>query len=73
MIKAMAQMATMLRLRTIAEHVESDALRSRIADLGVDYGQGFAVARAVPLRDLLGDLALFEASVDPRSRNDAPL
>ena len=73
MIKAIAQMATMLRLRTIAEHVESDALRSRIADLGVDYGQGFAVARAVPLRDLLGDLALFEASVDPRSRNDAPL
>ena len=66
MIKAIAQLATMMRLRTIAEHVESDALRARIADLGVDYGQGFAVARAVPLRDLLGDLALFEASVDPK-------
>ena len=73
MIKAIAQLATMMRLRTIAEHVESDALRSRIADLGVDYGQGFAVARAVPLGDLLGDLALFEASADPRRNEDGLL
>ncbi len=73
MLKAIAQLATMMRLRTIALHVESDALRSRVADLGVDYGQGFAVARAVPLRELLGDLALFEASVDPRPGKAGPL
>ncbi|MDE2294117.1 MAG: GGDEF domain-containing protein [Gammaproteobacteria bacterium] len=73
MIKAVAQLATVMRLRTIAEHVESDALRCRIADLGVDYGQGFAVARAVPLRDLLGELALFEASAEPRPHDDGLL
>ncbi len=64
MIKAIAQLAKVMCMETIAEYVETDALRVRMADLGVDYGQGFAMGRAQPLQELLRELAVFEASVD---------
>jgi diguanylate cyclase (GGDEF)-like protein len=63
MIKAIAQLAKVMCMETIAEYVETDALRARMADLGVDYGQGFAMGRAQPLEDLLRELAIYEATV----------
>ena len=48
-------------METIAEYVETDNLRARMAELGVDYGQGFAMGKSQPLeravagtRDLRG-------------------
>jgi diguanylate cyclase (GGDEF)-like protein len=63
MIKAIAQLAKVMCMETIAEYVETDVLRGRMADLGVDYGQGFAMGKAQPLDDLLQELAIYEASV----------
>ena len=63
MIKAIAQLAKVMCMETIAEYVETDVLRARMADLGVDYGQGFAMGKAQPLEDLLQELAIYEASV----------
>jgi diguanylate cyclase (GGDEF)-like protein len=64
MIKAIAQLAKVMCMETIAEYVETDALRARMADLGVDYGQGFAMGKAQPLEALLQELAIFEATVN---------
>jgi diguanylate cyclase (GGDEF)-like protein len=64
MIKAIAQLAKVMCMETIAEYVETDVLRARMADLGVDYGQGFAMGKAQPLEDLLQELAIYEASVN---------
>jgi diguanylate cyclase (GGDEF)-like protein len=63
MIKAIAQLAKVMCMETIAEYVETDVLRARMADLGVDYGQGFAMGRAQPLEELLKVLAIYEATV----------
>jgi diguanylate cyclase (GGDEF)-like protein len=63
MIKAIAQLAKVMCMETIAEYVETDVLRVRMTDLGVDYGQGFAMGRAQPLEELLSELAIYEASV----------
>jgi diguanylate cyclase (GGDEF)-like protein len=63
MIKAIAQLAKVMCMETIAEYVETDPLRARMADLGVDYGQGFAMGKAQPLEDLLQELAIYEATV----------
>jgi diguanylate cyclase (GGDEF)-like protein len=63
MIKAIAQLAKVMCMETIAEYVETDLLRVRMADLGVDYGQGFAMGKAQPLEDLLMELAIYEATV----------
>jgi diguanylate cyclase (GGDEF)-like protein len=64
MIKAIAQLAKVMCMETIAEYVETDVLRARMTDLGVDYGQGFAMGRAQPLEDLLQELAIYEATVN---------
>jgi Amt family ammonium transporter len=63
MIKAIAQLAKVMCMITIAEYVETDNLRARMADLGVDYGQGFAMGKSQPLRELLAELAIYEATV----------
>ena len=63
MIKAIAQLAKVMCMQTIAEYVETDVLRARMADLGVDYGQGFAMGKAQPLEELLRELAIYEATV----------
>jgi diguanylate cyclase (GGDEF)-like protein len=63
MIKAIAQLAKVMCMETIAEYVETDALRVRMADLGVDYGQGFAMGKAQPFENLLRELAIYEATV----------
>ena len=63
MIKAIAQLAKVMCMETIAEYVETDNLRVRMADLGVDYGQGFAMGKSQPLEELLKELAIYEATV----------
>ena len=61
MVRAIAQLARTMGMETVAEYVETDDLRTRMAALGVDYGQGFAMGRPVPIDQVLGDLALYEA------------
>jgi diguanylate cyclase (GGDEF)-like protein len=61
MVRAIAQLARTMGMETVAEYVETDDLRTRMAALGVDYGQGFAIGRPVPIDQVLGDLALYEA------------
>jgi diguanylate cyclase (GGDEF)-like protein len=67
MIKAIAQLARNMGMETIAEYVETDALRARVAELGVDYGQGFAMGMTQRLESLLADLASYEANVASES------
>jgi diguanylate cyclase (GGDEF)-like protein len=61
MVRAIAQLARTMGMETVAEYVETDELRTRMAALGVDYGQGFAIGRPVPIDQILGDLALYQA------------
>lgn len=56
LVKAIAQMARTLGMETVAEFVETDASRAQMTDLGVDYGQGFAIGRPAPLGDVLAGL-----------------
>jgi len=57
MVRAIAQLARTMSLVTVAEYVETKEILARVATLGVDYGQGFAIARPVPLDDLMAELA----------------
>jgi diguanylate cyclase (GGDEF)-like protein len=69
MVKAIAQLARTLGMTTIAEYVETDELRIQMANLGVDYGQGFAIGRPMPLAQVLNDIGL---SAELDAQNDAP-
>jgi hypothetical protein len=59
MVQAIAQLARSMQLTTVAEYVETDEIRLRVARLGVDYGQGFAIARPAPFADALRDLPTY--------------
>jgi EAL domain-containing protein (putative c-di-GMP-specific phosphodiesterase class I) len=61
MVRAIAQLAHAMGMETVAECVESDESRTRMAALGIDYGQGFAIGRPAPLDEVLADLALYGA------------
>ena len=63
MVRAIAQLARSMSLITVAEYVETEEIRTRLATLGVDYGQGFAIGRPAPLSELLPELPLY-ASAD---------
>jgi len=58
MVRAIAQLARSMSITTVAEYIETEAISIRIAELGVDYGQGFAIGRPIPLADLLTELPL---------------
>jgi EAL domain-containing protein (putative c-di-GMP-specific phosphodiesterase class I) len=48
---------------TVAEYVETEEIRARVASLGVDYGQGFAIGQPAPFIDLLSiELPLLAAA-----------
>lgn len=58
MVRAIAQLARSMSIISVAEYIETEAIGTRIAELGVDYGQGFAIGRPIPLADLLTELPL---------------
>jgi diguanylate cyclase (GGDEF)-like protein len=62
MVRAIAQLARSMNIGTVAEYVETEEIRQRLALLGVDYGQGFAIGKPVPLTDLLVELPLIAAA-----------
>jgi diguanylate cyclase (GGDEF)-like protein len=53
MVRAIAQLARAMNITTVAEYVETEEIRARVRTLGVDYGQGFAIARPVPVAEVL--------------------
>jgi EAL domain-containing protein (putative c-di-GMP-specific phosphodiesterase class I) len=62
MVRAIAQLARSMSISTVAEYIETEAISARIAELGVDYGQGFAIGKPIPLADLLTELPLPSAA-----------
>ena len=58
MVRAIAQLARSMSITTVAEYIETEAISTRIAELGVDYGQGFAIGRPIPLAEVLTELPL---------------
>ena len=53
MVEAINNLGHVMEIRTIAEFVESDAIRLALAELGVDYGQGYGVGRPRPIQAVL--------------------
>lgn len=56
MVTAIVQLAQAMKLKTTAECVESEGILATVGQLGVDYGQGFAIGRPRPLEVVLQEL-----------------
>jgi diguanylate cyclase (GGDEF)-like protein len=71
MVRAIAQLARAMSLTTVAEYVETEEIRARIATLGVDYGQGFAISKPLPLEDLLAGMVKGDSQERARGKGTA--
>jgi EAL domain-containing protein (putative c-di-GMP-specific phosphodiesterase class I) len=56
MVAAICEIGHVMGLKTIAEFVENDAIIAVLKELGVDYAQGYGVARPQPLDDVVARL-----------------
>ena len=53
-VQTINEIAHQLDIKTIAEHVSSEEILQRIAQMGVDYGQGYLFARPCPIGEESG-------------------
>jgi len=49
MVNSINQIGQVMGMKTIAEFVENDAILERLREVGVDYAQGYGIARPEPL------------------------
>jgi diguanylate cyclase (GGDEF)-like protein len=54
LVRAVTQLATSMGIETVAEYVETPAIHARLIELGVQYGQGFALGRPMSFEHALG-------------------
>ena len=50
-VRAIADIARSIDKKTIAEFVETPELRARLVELGVDYAQGYAIDKPIPIQE----------------------
>ncbi|HEY2590984.1 MAG TPA: bifunctional diguanylate cyclase/phosphodiesterase [Steroidobacteraceae bacterium] len=53
LVRGVAQLARSMGIQTVAECVESDAVRQRLLEIGVDRAQGFLFGQPVPFESVL--------------------
>ena len=49
MVNSIHQLGSVIGIKTIAEFVENDGILGKLAGIGVDYAQGYGIARPRPL------------------------
>lgn len=49
MVAAIARIAEVMGIQTVAEYVETDEIRDVLVDMGVDFGQGYGIHKPEPL------------------------
>jgi diguanylate cyclase (GGDEF)-like protein len=53
LVRGIAQLGQSMGIQTVAECVELETVRARLADLGIDRAQGFLFGQPVPLESIL--------------------
>ena len=56
MVAAINQVGHAMQLKTVAEFVENDAISQKLAEIGVDYGQGYGLGMPTPFTEILSSL-----------------
>lgn len=53
MVQSINQVGHTMNLKIIAEYVENDEIVKILRDMGVDYGQGYEIAKPIPIEDVI--------------------
>lgn len=54
MVKSINEIGQVMGMQTIAEFVENDEIKGMLREIGVNYAQGYGIARPLPFDELLG-------------------
>jgi diguanylate cyclase (GGDEF)-like protein len=57
LVRAIVQLADAMGITTVAEFVETNGVRDRLAALGIQFGQGYALGRPGPLGDVIASVS----------------
>ena len=52
MVKSINDIGHVMGMKTIAEFVENDAIRDQLAEIGVDYVQGYGIEKPLPVSEI---------------------
>ena len=52
MVRSIAEVAAFMGLETVAEFVEDEPILEKLAEIGIDYAQGYAVGEPRPIRTM---------------------
>ena len=55
MVKSINEIGHVMGKKTVAEFVDSEDILSSLRDIGVDYAQGYAIGRPLPIAHMLND------------------
>ena len=53
MVKSINEMVQFLGMKTIAEYVENSEILALLKEIGVDYAQGYGIAKPVPMEEII--------------------
>lgn len=53
MVKSINDVGKLMGMETIAEFVEDDNIRKRLEEMGINYGQGYALGKPVPIDEII--------------------
>jgi EAL domain-containing protein (putative c-di-GMP-specific phosphodiesterase class I) len=51
LVKSINEISQLMGKKTIAELVESEGIRNKLREIGVDFCQGYGIGRPVPITD----------------------
>ena len=54
-VKYFNEIAQIMNIKTVAKFVENQSILQKIREIGIDYGQGYAISRSMPLTFNLND------------------
>ncbi|WP_432471584.1 EAL domain-containing protein [Amphritea sp. HPY] len=67
MVRSINEIGHIMGMQTIAEFVESEAIRQHLIQLGIDYAQGYAIHKPEPVDNILQQQDLTKGSATPLS------
>ncbi|MGB5440736.1 MAG: EAL domain-containing protein, partial [Gammaproteobacteria bacterium] len=53
MVSAIHQLGSLVGIKTVAEFVENGEILKKLEEIGVDYAQGYGIARPAPLDQMV--------------------
>ncbi len=73
MVRAINQIGHTMNIKTIAEFVEDEDILNAVRNIGVDYAQGYAIARPVPIETGLSSMPTEPHTLDAGKQGVIPL